>query len=151
MKTLRKSNDVPCSAALSRRLYTVSELILIAAVTRRQAAYWTQRGLLVPTLRDPKAAGSQPASFYSASEVVKASIISDLLNRGISLQQVQRLALYLRRHGIQLDEAEDYLITDGSTVIFAKNGAEAIDILKHQGQMMLVLIHEHVGKLIRAA
>jgi len=144
---LPQPSMVAKSATLRNRRYTISELLQITGMTRRQAVYWAQIGLLTPKMRNPKAAGRQPTSFYSVREVVKALIICDLLKRGISLQQVQRLARYLEKHGIRLDESEDYLITNGPTVIFAQNGAEAIDILKHQGQMLLVPIHEKVEKL----
>ena len=151
MHQLIKPNIVPKNAVPQRRLYTIPELIEITGMTRRQAVYWEQIGLLVPKARNPNAAGRQPSAFYYAREVVKALIICDLLKRGISLQQVQHLAHYLERRGVRLDESEGYLVTDGHTVLFAKSNAEVIDILKHQGQMILVVIHEQVEKLRNAA
>ena len=45
---------------LERRLYTLTDLLHLTGLTRRQATYWAQTGLLVPTLRKPEAVRGQP-------------------------------------------------------------------------------------------
>jgi DNA-binding transcriptional MerR regulator len=138
--------------SLSKRLYTVLELIDLTGMTRKQVAYWAQIKLLNPTLRDSQARTGRPALFYSAKEVVKAMVICDIRNAGFSLRQVQQVAQNLEEHGIRLDESEDYLVTDGNSVYYADSDTEAFDILKHYRQMlMLVPIHEQVQKLRNAA
>lgn len=139
------------SGSLKKRSYTVPELIRLTERTRRQLIYWEEINLLTPQFRDPQAAGSKPRAFYSAREVIKALIICDMLDRGLSLQLVQKVILNLNRRGIRLDESEDYLLTDGNTVLFAESNEKVIDILKHEGQMMLVPIHEQVEKLAKVA
>lgn len=137
---------------LSKRLYTVSELISLTGMTRKQVAYWAQIKLLTPTMRDARARTGHPASFYSAAEVVKALVICDIKRAGFSLRQVQQVARNLEEHGIKLDESEDYLVTDGNSVYYAGSDTEAFDILKHHRQMLLLVpIHEQVEKLRRAA
>lgn len=137
---------------LSKRLYTVSELINLTGITRKQVAYWEQINLLNPTMRDSRARTGRPAVFYSAKEVVKAMVICDIRSAGFSLRQVQQVAKNLEEHGIKLDESKDYLVTDGNSVYYADSDTEAFDILKHHRQLlMLVPIHEQVEKLRNVA
>lgn len=157
-KRKRESNEIAAltyassrSKSLKKRIYTVPELMRLTERSRRQLIYWEKICLLKPKFRDPKATGSRPRAFYSSKEVVKALIVSDMLDRGLSLQQVQKVAQNLEKHNIQLDESENYLLTDGNTVLYADNNDKVIDILKHEGQMMLVPIHEQVEKLNRVA
>lgn len=93
-----------------------------------------------------------PSSFYSAEEVVKAMIIADLKRAGFSLRQIQQVARNLKEHGIKLDKSENYLLTDGYSVYYARTDNEAVDILKHHRQMLLLIpLHEQVEKLQRVA
>ena len=137
---------------LSKRLYTISELISLTGMTRKQVAYWAHKELLSPTMRDPMARAGRPASFYSAKEIVKALIICDLKQAGFSLRKVQQVANNLEQHGIKLDQSKDYLVTNGSSVYYADSDIKAFDILKHHRQMLLLVpIHEQVKKLTRTA
>lgn len=139
-------------SGLSKRLYTVPELINLTGLTRKQVAYWAQIKLLNPTLRDSRARTGRPASFYSVKEVVKALVICDIKRAGFSLRQVQQVVHNLKEHRIKLDESEDYLVTDGSSVYYANSDTEAFDILKHHRQMLLLVpIHEQVEKIKNAA
>jgi DNA-binding transcriptional MerR regulator len=142
----------PGNNGLTKRLYTVSEVISLTGMTRKQVTYWAKIKLLNPTLRDSRARTGRPASFYSAKEVVKALVICDIKRAGFSLRQVQQVARNLEEHGIKLNESEDYLVTDGSSVYYADSDTEAFDILKHHRQMLLLVpIHEQVEKLKNAA
>ena len=135
-----------------KRLYTIPELLGLSGMTRKQASYWAQIDLLNPRLRDPKARTGSPSSFYSAEEVVKAMIICDLKRAGFSLRQIQQVVRNLEEHGIRLDESENYLLTDGYSVYYAQSDNEAVDILKHHRQMLLLVpIHEQVEKLNQVA
>ena len=136
----------------SKRLYTVPELLGLTGMTRKQASYWAQIKLLSPRMRTSKARAGSPASFYSAEEVVKAMIICDLKRAGFSLRQVQQVTRNLEEHGIRLDTAENYLLTDGYSVYYADSDNEAVDILKHHRQMLLLVpVHEQIEKLKRVA
>lgn len=57
----------PRNNGLSKRLYTVSDLIDLTGMTRKQVAYWAQIKLLSPILRDARARTGHPGSFYSAA------------------------------------------------------------------------------------
>lgn len=143
-------NSTALTERLVRRLYTVSELMRLTGLTRKQVIYWARIGLVAPTLREPNTPPGQPASFYTATDVVKALIACDLRRRGFTLRQVQQVARNLREHDIQLDKSESYLLTDGYSVYYAFSDGEVVDVLKHQRQMLLVPIHEQVAKLQEA-
>lgn len=137
---------------LKKRQYSVPELIGLTGISRKQVDYWAKTRLLSPLMRDVKAAIGQPASFYTAAEVVKAMIIADLKRAGFSLRQIQQVARNLEEHGISLAKAENYLLTDGFSVYYANSDNEVIDILKHHRQMLLLIpIHEQVEKLRKVA
>jgi DNA-binding transcriptional MerR regulator len=137
---------------LTKRLYSAPELMRLTRMTRKQVAYWAKLGLVTPTIRDPHARRGQPASFYSAQDVVKALIVSELREHKFSLQQIQQIARNLQEHDIQLDKSEAYLLTDGYSVYYAFSDGEVVDVLKHRRQMLLLVpIHEQVAKLQEVA
>jgi hypothetical protein len=117
-------------------------------LSRKQVEYWAAIGLLIPTLRDTSAVGSQPASFYSMEAVVKALIMCDLRSRGFTPRQVQQVAGNLEAQGVRLDDPDMYLLTDGYSVYYANSNNEVTDILKHHRQMLLLVpLREQVEKL----
>ena len=133
---------------LRKHHYTVPELLGLACISRKQVDYWAKINLLNPVMRETNALVGRPASFYSASEVVKAMIIADLKRAGFSLRQIQQVARNLEEHGMGLDKLENYLLTDGYSVYYASSNNEVIDILKHHRQrLLLVPVHEPVEKL----
>jgi DNA-binding transcriptional MerR regulator len=156
---LENSQKLPAFRSVSpkkgnpgKRLYTVPELVGVTGMTRKQASYWVQINLLCPRMREPRARTGAPSSFYSAEEVVKAMIICDLKRAGFSLRQIQQVTRNLEEHGIRLDQSEHYLLTDGYSVYYAYSDNEAVDILKHHRQMLLLVpVHEQVEKLKRVA
>src|SRR5262245_50815226 len=85
-KLLTLKAIAPNKRTPNKRLFTVPELLGLAGMTRKQAAYWAQINLLSPRMRSPKARVGSPSSFYSAEEVVKAMIICDLKRAGFSLR-----------------------------------------------------------------
>jgi DNA-binding transcriptional MerR regulator len=136
------------SGNLRKRHYTVPELLGLAGITRKQVDYWVKINLISPVMREAKAMVGRPASYYSAAEVVKAMIISDLKRAGFSLRQIHQVARNLEERGIRLDNSENYLLTDGYSVYFASSDNEVIDILKHHRQMLLLVpVHEQIEKL----
>lgn len=137
---------------LDKRLYTVPDLMRVTKMTRKQVVYWAKIGIVRPIFRNDSAAVGQPASFYAATEVLKALIICELRRANFSLRQVQQVVRNLQEHGIELYDAEAYLLTDGYSVYYAYSENEVVDILKHQRQMLLLVpMHEQVAKLKEAA
>src|SRR5689334_20644375 len=119
----------PRKATSGRMLYTAAELMRLARMTRGQTSYWEKRGLVVPLRRTGVPTG-KPARFYSATEVLKAALISELKRRGCSLRQVETVARNLEDHGLRLEQVEPYLLTDGHSVYYARTDHEVVDILK---------------------
>jgi DNA-binding transcriptional MerR regulator len=146
LTAIRRS--IPSKQSAEKRLYTVPEVMKLTRLSRKQVEYWAEIGLLIPTLRDTSAVGSQPASFYSMEAVVKALIMCDLRSRGFTLRQVQQVACNLEAQGLRLDDPDMYLLTDGYSVYYANSNNEVTDILKHHRQMLLlVTVREQVEKL----
>jgi len=144
-KLRRKSNKTnPVEASV----YSAPQLMRLTGITRRQIRYWATIKLLAPRFRNAKARGSQHASFYAAEDVRKALVILELTRRGLSLVQVRRIEKYLRKkERLSLSESARYLITDGNTAYYAESATRVVDILKHENQMLLVPLWEHMTKL----
>jgi DNA-binding transcriptional MerR regulator len=138
---------------VGKRFYTVSELIRLSGITRKQATYWAQIDLLRPTMHSPEARGKNPAYFYSTEDAVRALLFCELKRRGFSPSQIKQVSRNLKKDGVRLERAAGiYLLTDGYSVYYAANDHEAVDILRHHRQMLLLVpIHEHVKKLREAA
>jgi DNA-binding transcriptional MerR regulator len=145
------NRNLPRGRDLGKRRYTVSEVMRLAGVSRKQVTHWAKTKLLSPSFRNSKARGGKPSSFYSATEVVMALIFSDMKHRGFSLQQIRKVADNLSKDGVRLDEPDTYLLTDGYSVYYANSDDEVVDFLKHHRQMMLVPIREQVEKLKKVA
>lgn len=136
----------------SERLYTIPELMRLTGLTRKKVAYWEQIKLVTPTLRDARAARGKPSIFYSASQVLKALVICELLRLKLSLQQVQQLAHNLREFDVELYDSEAYLLTDGYSIYYAFSDGQVVDVHKNHRQMLLLVpLHEQVAKMQEVA
>lgn len=137
---------------LANRLYTVRDIIRLTGMTRRQVMHLSDIGLVEPTLRDPEAKTGRPVYFYSAVEVLKALVVTELRKTNLSPSEVQQVARNLREHGVQLFESAAYLLTDGYSVYYAFSETDVVDIHKnHRQRLLLVPIHEQVTKLEEVA
>ena len=137
---------------VGKRLYTVSELTRLSGVTRKQATYWAQTDLLRPTLHSTEARGKNPAYFYSTEDALRALLFCELKRRGFSPSQIKQVSRNLKKDGVRLERTGVYLLTDGYSIYYAANDHEAVDILRHHRQMLLLVpIQEHVKKLREAA
>ena len=138
--------------AAPKRFYTVPELTKLTGLSRRQVDYWTAMKLITPSFRNPSIrGGGKAASFYSTSEALKVLIFSDVKSRGFSLLQIRQLQRNFASNDVRLDEAGTYLLTDGVTILYAKNDNQVVDILKNNRQMLLVPIQEQIERLKRVA
>ena len=135
----------------TRRYYTIPELTKLTGLTRRQVEYWTSLRLIIPNLRTPSMRGGKPATFYSTAEALKILIFSDVKQRGFSLAQIRQLNRNIAANRVRLHDAGTYLLTDGVTVLYARNNNEVVDILKHNRQMLLVPIQEQIERLKKVA
>lgn len=150
LKPVTRSLTVP--ETLTKRLYSIPELMRLTGMSRKQVGYWAKIDLIQPTIRIPNAGTGRPASFFSAVSVIKALIVCELRRDGLSLRQIQKVASNLQQQGIELHESEAYLLTDGYSVYYAFSEREVVDIHKNHHQMLLLVpIHEQVAKLQEVA
>lgn len=134
--------------SVGRGLYTATELMRLTRLTRTEVSTLEKKKLLRP-LRSSEAAIGKPVRFYSAAEVLKAVIISELRQKGFSPRQVEAVARELEGRGLRLQNAEPYLLTDGYSVYFARTDHDVVDILKHQGQMLLLVPVQERAKSLK--
>jgi len=125
-----------------KRMYTVVEVIELAKVSLRKVRLWTERGLLVPMYIATGAEGNRPTYYYSESQVMKAVIILEMRRRKLPLKAIEIVDRKLKKRGLRLEESGNYLLTNGQTVCLANDPGEAVDLLKHRGQMLLIAIYE---------
>jgi DNA-binding transcriptional MerR regulator len=142
-ETLRRSAD------LKKRIYTIPELMRITGISLQKVRHWNKENLLVPSWTASDAQGSQPKSYYSTQDVIKALMILEMWDRGLSLIQVKMVEENLGGQGLRLDESVKYLLTNGETACYASSPSEAVDILKDNKQMWLIPIYECAQALNR--
>jgi DNA-binding transcriptional MerR regulator len=95
-------------------------------ITYRQLDYWARTGLVTPSVRDAEGSGSQ--RLYSFTDVVHLKIIKNLLEAGISLQQIRRAVEYLRTE-LKRPLEDVTLLSDGTTIYAATSPDEVVDLL----------------------
>ena len=113
-----------------------------AGITYRQLDYWARTGLVEPTVRGAKGSGSQ--RLYGFRDILVLKLVKELLNTGISLQQIRTAVDQLRAAGIH-DLAGTTLMSDGASVYLCTSNDEVIDLLS-RGQGVFGIA---VGKVLR--
>ncbi|QTV80940.1 MerR family transcriptional regulator [Microbacterium sp. NIBRBAC000506063] len=113
-----------------------------AGITYRQLDYWARTELVEPTVRGAKGSGSQ--RLYGFRDILVLKLVKELLNTGISLQQIRTAVGELRAAGIR-DLSGTTLMSDGSSVYLCTSNDEVIDLLS-RGQGVFGIA---VGKVLR--
>ncbi|WP_347956053.1 MerR family transcriptional regulator [Gordonia aichiensis] len=99
----------------------------LAGVTYRQLDYWARTGLVVPTAR--AAAGSGSQRLYAFKDILVLKVVKNLLEAGISLQNIRVAVEHLRSRGVH-DLASTTLFSDGVTVYECTRDDEVLDLLR---------------------
>lgn len=107
----------------------------IAGITYRQLDYWARTDLVVPSVRN--ATGSGNARLYSFRDVLLLKVIKNLIDTGISLQQIRTAVDHLRARGIN-DLTEATLVSDGVSVYEPTDSDQLVDLLQG-GQGMFAI------------
>jgi DNA-binding transcriptional MerR regulator len=125
------------STSVNTNGYRVPEVCKVVGITYRQLDYWARTGLVTPSIREAGGSGTQ--RLYSFQDLVLLRLIKNLLDTGISLQQIRTAIDYLR-------ENEDNeltgitLMSDGRSIYACSSPGEVMDVLqKGQGVFAIAL------------
>ncbi len=119
--------------------YRVPEVCRIVGISYRQLDYWARTGLVRPSLRDAQGSGSQ--RLYSFRDLAILKIIKNLLDAGVTLQQVRKAMGYLRDMGEPATGTT--LVSDGSR-IYAIDSPEGVVDLLSGGQGVFAIAVDRV-------
>jgi DNA-binding transcriptional MerR regulator len=117
--------------------YRVPEVCKVVGITYRQLDYWARTELVTPSIREAGGSGTQ--RLYSFQDLVLLRLIKNLLDTGISLQQIRTAIDYLRDN-----EANELtgitLMSDGYSIYACSSPGEVMDVLqKGQGVFGIAL------------
>jgi DNA-binding transcriptional MerR regulator len=115
----------------------------LTGATRRQLYYWEQKGLISPTFEVPLKPGTSRK--YSPLDLIQIKVITELRQRGISLQKISRSLDYIKKHihAKRRPLAELKFITNGRSVFI--HAKERIIDTAEEGQYVLSL---HLGDMV---
>ncbi|GAA4781488.1 MerR family transcriptional regulator [Actinomycetospora chlora] len=99
----------------------------IVGITYRQLDYWARTKLVVPSIRSATGSGSQ--RLYSFKDLAVLKVVKNLLDTGVSLNNIRIAVEQLRRHGVR-DLARITLFSDGVTVYECTSPEEVVDLLQ---------------------
>ena len=107
--------------------YRVPIACQIAGITYRQLDYWARTDLVVPSIRNAAGSGSQ--RLYSFKDILVLKIVKQLLDTGISLQNIRKAVDQIRSRGVE-DLATITLFSDGRTMFECTSKEEVFDLLQ---------------------
>jgi len=103
--------------------------------------------LIVP-LKTPRQRIGAPARFYPRTEVLKATILSEIRRTGGMPKDVQHVARRLSTPARIVEAARSYLLTDGESVYFARSSDEVITMHKQAGcKLWLIDVRDRADAL----
>lgn len=104
------------------RAYSSDEAIAIAGITYRQLGYWTQRGVIGPSVSTPAGPGTKAR--WSANDIRSLRVLGELLRLGVDLDTA-RLVPELLDH----DQAYGWLLVGPGRVRHIATDLELVDAL----------------------
>ena len=120
--------------------YRAPQVKEIVGISYRQLDYWDRTGLVNPSIKGAEGSGSQ--RLYGFQDLLQLRVIKQLLDAGVSLQQVRKAIDYLRVH-LKTQPESLNLMSDGSR-IYAMDSPEEIFDLLQRGQGVFGI---NVGKV----
>ncbi len=129
--------------------FTSKEVIALTGITARQLQWWDERGIVVPAREGHK-------RFYSMDDLAEVAVLSELRQRGFSLQRMRKVMRFLQREfGKRLvetvsDGAEYHLLTDGRNLYLEDSAHAVINILKNSRQPILSVCLSDTVERLRA-
>jgi len=129
--------------------FTSREVVELTGITPRQLQWWDERGIVVPA-RDGR------RRLYSLEDLSEIAVISELRERGFSLQRMRKVVRFLqqefgRRLAETVGSVSDYhLLTDGTHLYLKTSPQQIVDILKNARQPMLAVCLSDAVRRVRA-
>ena len=119
--------------------YRVPEVCRVVGITYRQLDYWARTGLVNPSIREAGGSGTQ--RLYSFRDLLVLKLMKQLLDTGVSLQQIRKAVEYLQEskqplHGVTL-------MSDGNR-IYAPDSPDAVIDLLSKGQGVFAIAIDKV-------
>lgn len=119
----------------------------MTGVSLRQLQWWDEQGVVSPVQRGHR-------RLYQLHEVIEVGLITELRQKGVSLQKIRRVlnflkrelgANYLRSNG---SDAEMHLLTDGDNLYLESEHKNIVDLLKTARQPMIsVCISDQIAQV----
>jgi predicted RNase H-like HicB family nuclease/DNA-binding transcriptional MerR regulator len=130
--------------------YNVDTVVKLAEVTARQVRYWDTSGLLRPSLHKARGRGSR--RLYSFEDLVELRTVARLLQAGISLQKVRRVATHIRQvRDVDRPLARLRFLTDGEGVFVPSDDTKRWEDLLRGGQVVWIVPLDDVWRDTEAA
>jgi DNA-binding transcriptional MerR regulator len=107
--------------------YRVPEVCRVVGITYRQLDYWARTELATPSIR--QAGGSGTQRLYSFRDLLVLKLIKQLLDTGVSLQQIRKAVDYLRDGG-PAELTGITLMSDGHRIYACTTPGEVFDLLQ---------------------
>lgn len=127
--------------------FSSEEVAQLARVTPRQLQWWDERGVVSPEHQGHRRR-------YRLEELIEVSIISELRNKGFSLQKIRKVLRFLHRElgrrlvDVLRPNSEYHLLTDGRNIFLEDSQRKIIDLLKNSRQPIIsVCITDQVKRL----
>ena len=100
-------------------LFRTCDVVQILGISRRQLQYWSQTGLIVPSVKTPGGHGR-----YSFRDLVALKAAKRLIDAGVSVQRIRKSIQALTRvlPTVRRPLAELVLVATGDVVLAFRNG-----------------------------
>jgi len=132
----------------SAGLFSTMTAASVAGVTRRQAHYWAETGLVVPERR---AAGAHDSHGYALHDVIALSAVAELRRRRISLQRCRRVQSQLQGYGKSFSNAVLAIVasTDGPADVVLLDAGALVSLIDSPKQVITALPVERIERETR--
>ncbi len=131
--------------------FSSEEVAELSGVTARQLQWWDEKGVVSPQHQGHRRR-------YRLEELLEVSVISELRQKGFSLQKIRKVLRFLQRDlGRRLADlmkatSEYHLLTDGKNIFLEDNQKKIIDLLKNSRQPIIsVCLTDQVKRLASEA
>jgi DNA-binding transcriptional MerR regulator len=129
--------------------FTSSQVVTFTGITLRQLQWWDERGMVVPRREGHR-------RLYSLEDLAEIAVICELRQRGLSLQRVRKVMVFLQRElGKRLYQSAStnsqiHLLTDGKNIFIKDSPESIVDVLKNSRQPILAVCLSDTVQRIQA-